>query len=301
MAVRMRSTRWKAALCLTGMPAITFDYLRRSSRGLFSRRGHAARRSNDLMKNVFEYTEELQRLGRTEDALTEYGDLFDANLGGVEPLLRRSELFRKLGLLSEARADLERAAEIETRNGWPLLRLAQMAHSLGKPLLAAAYVQEALNRQPEAPEIRINAAAIFRSLDWLDRAFDVVRLLPRDMTDWWGDMRRDAETFYRDQHAQTLAKLGRPRRTANEAIALWRLSSELFKLGKLRIARKLCEARMREDPASFAAFEVYARIVARERGPSEAVSFLRAVAFLHGGTSEHAQALAWMENQTPVR
>ncbi len=244
--------------------------------------------------NVFEYAEELRSLGRTQEALAEYADLFDANLGGVEPLLRRGDILRELGLLPQASSDLRRAAEIDPRNGWPLLRLAQIAQSEGKLWLAVAYVQEAVDRQPEAPEIRVNAAAIFRSLDWLDRAFDVVRALPRDMADWWGGMRRDAETLYRDQHAQTLAKL---RRRRQDGVTGWELCSDLLKLGKLRVARRLCEAMMRDDAASFAAFEVYARIVARERGAAEAASFLRAITFLHGDRPEHAEALTRMEGQ----
>ncbi len=249
------------------------------------------------MRSLFEYAEELRSLGRTEEALAEYDDLFDANLGGVEPLLRRADILRDLGRLSQASADLRQAAQIDPYNGWPLLRLAQIAQAEDKLWLAAAYVQEAVERQPEAPEIRINAAAMFRSLDWSDRAFDVVRRLPRDMADWWGGLRRDVENLYRDQHAQTLAKLRR-RREGNEAE--WELCSDLFRLGKLRIARKLCEALMRDDCASFAAFEVYARIVARERGAAEAASFLRAVTFLHDGKPEHTQALARMEGQTAV-
>ena len=249
------------------------------------------------MNSLFEYAEELRGLGRTEEALAEYGDLFDANLGGVEPLLRRADILRDLGRLSQASADLRQAARIEPFNGWPLLRLAQIAQSEDKPWLAAAYVQEAVARQPEAPEIRINAAAMFRSLDWLDRAFDVVRRLPCDMADWWGGMRRDAETLYRDQHARTLARV---RRRREQGVARWELCLDLLKLGKLRVARKLCEAMMRDDPASFPAFEVYARIVARERGAAEAAGFLRAVVFLHGGKPEHGEALARMERQLAV-
>ena len=246
------------------------------------------------MGHLFAYAEELQRLGRTQEALAEYADLFDANLGGVEPLLRRGDILRELGLLPQASSDLRRAAEIDPGNAWPLLRLAQIAQSEGKLWLAAAYVQEAVDRQPEAPEIRINAAAIFRSLDWLDRAFDVVRLLPRDLADWWGGMRRDAETLYRDQHAQTLAKL---RRRHQGREASWELCLDMFKVGKLRIARRLCEALMRDDPTSFGAFDAYAKIVARECGAPEAASFLRAVTFLHGERPEHGEALARMESQ----
>ncbi len=249
------------------------------------------------MKGLLEYAEDLERLGQAEAALVEYADLVDANLCGAEPLLRRANLLRELGRPLEAQQDLELAAEVESHNGWPFLRLAQMAHSMGKPWLAAAYVQAALERQPDAPEIRINAAAIFTSLDWLDRAFAAVRPLPQDMSDWWGDMRSEGEAAYRSLHAQTLAELRRRRRTVGPDTAWEWVVSALFKLGKLRMARRLCENQMRDDPLSFAAFEVYARMVARAEGPSGAVGFLKAIVFLHRETSEYAEALRWMTDQ----
>lgn len=249
------------------------------------------------MNGLFDYAEEAVRLGRSELALAEYGDLFDACLGGIEPLMRRAELLRSLDRDAEARVDLYRAAELAPTSGWPLLRLAQGSHAANRPWLAAAEIAEAVRREPGVYEFRLNAAAMFGTLDWLDRAFAVVRDLPADMTDWWGEVRRHAEDAYRRHRAEVRAMLAARRGLPPGAFDRCALALALFKLGRLAPARRLCEALMREEPGAFSAFEILGWITAREGGAREALCYLRAIRFLHGGTHGYDHALATMARQ----
>ncbi len=249
------------------------------------------------MRDIFSHAEALLAHGRREEAVAEYGDLIDAHLGGVDPLIRRGLLLDELGRGAEAQADLETAARLEPRNGWPHLRLAQMAQARGKPWLAAACAGEAVRRQPEQPEIRVCTASIYLALGWLDLAFEVVRPVARDVDGWWGDIRREAETAYRALHARTRRELGR-RKAPGDPRAFWRsMAPDLLRLGRVRAARAVCEALMRLEPSAFDAFELHTQVVAREGGVREAVGFLRAIAFLHRPTPAYRALLARMEGE----
>lgn len=252
------------------------------------------------VQDMFVHAEELKQLARPEDALLEYGELIDANLGGVDSLIRRAFLFQDLGRFREAQLDFELAAELEPWNGWPLLRLAQMWRAMDKPWFAAASVGRAVDRCPEMAEIRINASVIFASLDWLDLAFGVVRPLPGDMGDWWGDVRRSAEADYRRRRSEAIAMIRRLDGRARVGPAMRDVATALLSLGRTRVARQICETALREGPTSVLDFVLYAKVIARERGLEAAVDTLRAVAFLYNNDPHHQEALNLMQEQLGI-
>ncbi len=250
------------------------------------------------MSDLFAYVEQAKAAGRTDVALLEFADLIDAGLGGIQPFHRRADLLRALGRVDEARDDYRRAALLEPDNPWPMLWLAQFAFDQDRRWLAAEDIGEAMRRDPDTAEFRVNAAKFYGGLDWLDLAWRVVRDLPDDMDDWWGRERDSAKQRYLTHHADVRAKL-RARGKGNVVDADTRLdlARALLKLGRLRAARALSEELMSEAPRSFAAFEVHAWVVARAEGAAAALAFLRAVRFLHAKKESYARALDIMERQ----
>ena len=247
-------------------------------------------------RSLFVQAEALVALERLEEAVAEYGELIDARLGGVDGLLRRAELLQRLGRPREAEADMLTAAEVDPALPWACLRLAQLLHLEGRFHVAAAQVERALARQPGCAEALNVATAIYGDLQWLDRAAAAGRRLVAT-EGHWAEAKRVALATYAGFRADTLATLRRADRAAGGRSDLQALASALFRLGRLRTARTLCEALMRDDPRDFPPFALCARIVARREGPAGAASFLRALRFLHGDAEDFRSALVDMEAQ----
>lgn len=241
---------------------------------------------------IFDVIEQLEAAGEVDAAIAEYGRLIEADEEAPEALMRRAALRRELGQLREAEADLIEASARTPHNPWPLMRLGQLAGASGRNVVDAMHKQAALNLEPHNYELRVNAAAAYTQLNWLDLGYRIAKTLPEGLPDWWAGSRQNAIQRYEARRAETRALL-RTRRTAPDWILfVWELCQGLFELGRLRLARRLCEWLMREIPSSFPAFFFCSRIVAREAGPAEAAAFLRSLAWLHRNSSEYPAALA---------
>ncbi len=145
-------------------------------------------------------------------------------------------------------------------------------------MVAAKYMQAALDLAPEHDEFRVNAAAIYSRLGWLDLAFHTARSLPEHLSDWWARARRTALDDYRQRRSSTLKFLRQRRGGATYGRdERWRLSQDLFALGRISTARSICEQLVCEGPRSYPAFYFLAQIIARQSGPDAAVAFLQSV------------------------
>ena len=252
------------------------------------------------MTDLFGYVEQAKAAGRLDLALLEFGDLIEARLGGIQPFHRRADLLRSMGRHEEARADYCHAARMEPENPWPMLWLAQFSFEQEQRWLAAADIAEAMRRDPVTAEFRVNAAKFFGALDWLDLAWSVVRDLPEDMGDWWGRERQTAQERYRACCGYVRAQLqAYSKGDQCDPKTCLDLARELFKLGRLRMARTLCEQLMAQEPCSFPAFEVHAWIVARSEGAAAAHAFLCAMHFLHAGGESYLGARDMFARQIP--
>lgn len=249
------------------------------------------------MADPFAAARQLQAAGDLQGALDEYGRLIAAGVETAAALEARSGLLREVGELIAAEADLERASALDADSPWPLMRLYQLAEASGRLVTAAQYIAKAVDRDPASYEMRVNAAAAYTHVDWLDLAFHSIRDLPENLPDWWASARQIAVTRYRRQHAEALEMLRSRRSTDDLRARLWELAIKLSSLGRLRVSRQICEGLMRETPHSFPAFWLCARIVARQEGPAAAVSFLRSLTWLHGGAREFDDALALMTHE----
>lgn len=257
------------------------------------RLGRTAEAHADMREVPLRRAAELEAQGRVEDALVEYAALADAQIGGVDPLMRRSDLLERINRTREAEIDLHRAARIAGNGGLPMMRLAQIASATGRPWLAATHIKSAIEAAPDQAASRIAAATIFLTLDWVDRAFAAVRSLPSD-----GDaiVQRAADAYWL-HHEQARARLRRFGENPDTVLDMWELSLALFRVGRIEAARSLCQRVMRDRPHSFAAFGFYAKIIARQRGVAAAAAFLAEIEPLHAGDPEYTDLRALMDRQ----
>ena len=251
----------------------------------------------DLKHAPIQQAIEFENAGQPDRAIAEYNKLLDACSAGIEPLIRRSELFQRIGRVSEAEKDFRHAAKIYQNDGRPFLGLARLASENERQWLAAHYIEAAMGLQPEVAEFRIVGAMIFLPLGWFDRALAVVRYLPSNLPDHWKGVKNFAEKEYRTYRTDALMRCRVYGKHPDPVLGIFELALSLFYVGRLEVAGKLCEAVMRDRPHSFAAFEFYAKIVARRRGAAYAVEFLRAVSFLHGRDPDHVRMMELMSRQ----
>jgi tetratricopeptide (TPR) repeat protein len=243
---------------------------------------------------IFSDAEAWEAAGRPDLAIDAYSVLIDAQRGGADALIRRSALRRELGALQEAQADLEHAAEIAPDNPYPMMRLGQLAHAAGRNIKAAQWQCAALARAPDNAEMRVNAAAACSNVEWLDLAYKAARPLQEDVSDWWAAARNRALAAFPAEHAAALATLRSRHDAEDPAAVCWTLIHQFYRLGRIRVATRLCESMMRDRPHSFPVFAIYARLLARTSGPEAAVSFLEAHAWLHRNSDDYHYVLARM-------
>lgn len=244
------------------------------------------------MATDFAAAEDWVTLGDLDRTIEEYGRLIDAGAGGSDALLARAALYRQRGALGAALADLERADRLAPDSPWPQLRLGQLADASGRNVASVEHLLTAVARAPDNKEMRINLAHNCSYQDWLDIAYHAVRQLPEDLPDWWAGERHRAVLHHRARRTEALALLGR-RRGANDMILVrWELALRLFALGRIAVARRLCEGLMADIPDSFPAFLLLSKIITRVEGVPAAIAFLESIRPRHGDNPEYPLALA---------
>ncbi len=229
------------------------------------------------MANGLASAADFERLGLLDEAIAEYGRLVHEGAAGSDVLIRTAGLHRARGRFQAALADLEAAIAMAPGNPWPQLRLGELHRECGRFTAALDHMRTAMEITPEGEEFQVNVIAVCSRLGWFDLAFQTARRLRPDVSDWWAGARRDALDNYRKQRAEALALLQR-RRTGDvfsDAVCST-LSSMLFRLGRLTVARRLCEGLIARTPTLWSAYYLISDIVCRQAGPAAAMAYLRA-------------------------
>lgn len=246
------------------------------------------------MSDIFARVQDLEGQGRLTEALAEYTRLIDAGEGGSTALTRRGLLHNQLGAFSRMTADLERAQAIGPDDPYPWMWQGHIAKAMRRPHFAAACMAAALACSPPvyAPEMRVQRADVCLMLGWLDDADRMARALAPDVADWWAGTRRDALERRRERHASTRTLLRKFRAGPPTRFMRLDLAARMLSLGRLRLARTLCEALIREEPHDYEPIEWLSHVIARADGAAEALAFLTALGEPHHGGLNWTRAVA---------
>ncbi len=239
---------------------------------------------------MFAAAEAYERQGRLDRAIAEYGDLVQDGQGGGEALMRKALLHRQMGEVNEPARLLERAILAAPHDPYPCMRLGQIEEGLSRHAVAADHYRAAARIAPASDEMRVNLSATYFRLGWLDLAHRTALTLPLDVSDWWAGTRHRGVSGYRSLRRETIEALhNRPRSGAIDTSYHWDLARKLFHLGRLRLARRLCEQLAGTDPYWFWPIWLISDMVGREEGADAAVDYLRST-WPHGYTAEYLEA-----------
>ena len=241
----------------------------------------------------------LSRNGSLEAALDEYRRAIEYNDPTVRALIEKAILHRQMGELRLAMKCFTEAIELDPCDPWARLHMGILLSGIGRPIAAVKLMSEALDFTPGLDEIRINVVDAFLNVGWLDAAYFNARRLSPEVGGWWASCRRSAITRYAEKKARAISLLKERRKDkiAFSASSYFEVAGIMFEMGYLRIAAKLCRKMMRQNPASFPTFWLYARVIVRREGISAGIAFLESVSWAHEENPEYYLRLAQLQHE----
>ena len=243
------------------------------------------------MAEIFAEAEQLERSGELRQAVEAYARMSEAGLGGAQALVRQAMLRRQCGEVSRPVALLREAARLDPADPYPHMRLGQVAEGLRRHALSASHYRDAVATTPWSAEMQVNLAAAYSRLYWLDLACRTARTIPPDVSDWWAGARRLGLQAYRERRRELLQALkDRPRPLDRESI--WPIARHLYHLGRLRLARRLCQDMIASDADWFWPVWLNADIIARQEGAAAALDYLHGSYWVGLGSPEYLEAEA---------
>ena len=225
----------------------------------------------------FSTAQAWESAGRFERAIAEYERLIHAGVGRAEPFVRRAILHKERGELSAALSDLEDAERLEPQSPRVALALAQAYTSIGRDIFALNKLQQAILFSHDMVELKVNFAAISSRLNWYDVSYKAVCDLPEGLPDWWAQARKTGLSQYQQGRRDVLDLLPRRKTEGLTHEVCWQLAVKLTDIGRLTLARRLCDLLISLHPKDFGGYELLSRIIARVDGPASALGFLRAL------------------------
>ena len=240
------------------------------------------------MADLLQAAERHEQLGQLDEAIAIYGQLADLGIGGGEPLIRRAQLNSERGDIQAAFSDLKRGTRVAPENPYVWMRLAHLESGTMRRIAAVQHLRMAGEAEPDNLEMKVNLASAYQMADWLDLAYAIARRLPEDVSDWWAQVRQLATESYRSERRATLDILRRRRDSQMDHGWLYDMAKRLRRLGRLQLARRLCERVIGENPEWFLPHWLVSDIIAREAGPEAAFAHLNAAFQLPPNSPDYA-------------
>jgi hypothetical protein len=243
------------------------------------------------MADSFEEAEEFERRGDLRRALGVYAALSAAGEGGCEALMRQAMIRRQFGEVSGVTSLFAEAARADPGNPYPHMRLGQMAEGLRRHGVSARHHAAAVAVAPFSDEMKVNLSAAYIRLGWLDLAYHVARQVAPDVGDWWAGARRQGIETYRERRREAIEAL-RIRPRPLDRAAGWEIARHLHHLGRLKLALKIADALIADDPHWFWPVWLKADTLARQDGPDAAIAYLHGSSWHGRGSPEYLEAEA---------